>query len=214
MKYRGKKKCQSGGVYQTPEQIAQASAFAQDFARRRHHGLGINPDQTTVGRQVGDPLVPFIDAATGKPSVPIKTKKAMTVPNNIRLEDIQSSDGAYWYTDPHTGDLVDVDSSVINLPRFRKQPVQSRGGKFQYGGLRRGLTEEQETFQPAIPQITNPQVPSDAQPTDLRPPVEPHQPWDPTMLLRGASTAASFIGGIMERGRQNRYMQEQMSQLA
>lgn len=214
MKYRGNKKCQSGGVYQTPEQINQANAFAQDFARRRHYGRGINPDQTTIGRQVGDPVVPFIDSRTGLPAQSIKTKKAMTVPSGINLQDIQSQDGQYWYTDPQTGDVVDVDQSVINLPRFRQK---RRGGKLQdggYQGLRRGLSEPVAGFEPALPPLLNPQVPANAEPTDLRPPVEPRNPWDPSVLLRGASTAASFVGGILERGRQNKYMQEQMSQLA
>jgi hypothetical protein len=74
---------------------------------------------------VGDQLPPYIDGNTGKPYVPAPAKpKAMSVPSYVNPSDITTENGQAWYTDPRSGDLVDLDMSVLNHPRFRPSTTQ------------------------------------------------------------------------------------------
>jgi len=97
--------------------LAAANAEARRFALSRGLMTGENTHVNSIPQ--------YIDSRTGRPSVPAPTRPlAYNVPRDIQLSDIQSSQGLFWYTDPHTGDTVDVDPSVVNLPRFKKSKEQ------------------------------------------------------------------------------------------
>lgn len=85
----------------------------------------------------------YVDYNTGRPYKPLPPKsKAYNVPNDVQLSDIHNEQGYTWYTDPKTGDTVDVDSSVLNLPRFRKSQLEIGGyGKYKFAGT---VGEQQE----------------------------------------------------------------------
>lgn len=105
-------------VVGTPEQREKAVLEAQRIAYKQ--GL-MDP----ANMQIGKYLPQYIDANTGKPYVaPPQKPLPTTVPSYIKLEDIKSEQGIYWYEDPQTGYTVDVDPSVVNLPRFHKPKGQ------------------------------------------------------------------------------------------
>jgi hypothetical protein len=106
----------------TQAEVDAANKEAKRFAMAR--GL-VSGSDTFVAKKAGDPLPKYIDSRTGKPHVPEITKpRAITVPDSVLLSDIKSDNGFYWYNDPQTGDLVEVDPLVLNLPRFRKPKDQ------------------------------------------------------------------------------------------
>lgn len=113
---------QTGGVFTTQAEIDAANAMAKGIATRR--GL-ISGEDSYVARNIGDPKPQWqIDPSlAGAP--PLK-KLPFTVPSNVTRADIQTHNGQAWYTDPSTGDVVDIDFSVLNQPRFRvaEQQVQ------------------------------------------------------------------------------------------
>lgn len=107
-----------GKVFKTQAEIELANKQAREFAKS--HGYE-DWQNTYVGRKIGDPVPKYIDEATGKEFIPMPSKqKLMKLPNDIKLSDIKSEAGLYWYEDPQTGDVIDVDPSVVNDPRFRK----------------------------------------------------------------------------------------------
>jgi hypothetical protein len=115
---------QQGGVFQTQAQINAANAYAKNFAIKR--GL-ISGEDTFVGKNIGDPIPQFKDINSMSPA----QAKRFVVPNNITKDDIQTSDGLAWYTDPSSGSLVDIDMSVLNQPRFNSNIKRmQKGGKF------------------------------------------------------------------------------------
>lgn len=70
----------------------------------------------------------------------------MSIPSNIGWNDIQSSQGLFWYNDPQTGDPIDIDASVLNMPRLLRErdtlappsvALRMKGGKIirQTGGV-------------------------------------------------------------------------------
>ncbi len=106
-----------GKVFKTQAEIDAANTEAQRIAKLGSHADWRN---VRVASKIGDPVPRYIDAATGKDSVVSPaSKKRYTVPNEIGLSDIKSEGEVYWYNDPKTGDVVEVDKSVVNLPRFR-----------------------------------------------------------------------------------------------
>lgn len=124
-------------VYKTQADVDKANAFAKEFANRKFSdGRGaVNPDDTYVATKPGDPAVQFLDAKTGKPFVDTAASrpKAFNVPNYVNLEDIQGDGANYWYED-RDGKMVDVDSSVLNLKRFRKPAPTAEVAKLGMGG--------------------------------------------------------------------------------
>jgi hypothetical protein len=121
LKKGGKYMCQVGGNIATTQQDVEDANL---LAKRIGHKINAaQPDSLYSVRDIGDKLPPFVDA-TGKP---LKTATLpTTVPNNIQLTDIQSNGNVYYYTDPTTGYVTQVDPGVVNLPRFR-QPKQKGG---------------------------------------------------------------------------------------
>jgi hypothetical protein len=113
-------------VYKTQAEVDAANALARSISARHHHDA-INPGDVYVARKVGDPMVPYLNA-DGTPYRPKPSKPLSNIiPDGLTLDDIQSAEGYYWYNDPHTGDVVNVDPSVINQPRFRKPAMQTGG---------------------------------------------------------------------------------------
>lgn len=109
-------KAQNGAVFQTQEQIDKANIQAKRFALARGLQSG---EATYVAKNIGDPI-PQITNPDGSPFTPFAAKpKAYNVPLNVNFEDIKSYNNAYWYNDPTTGDIVDIDNSVLGLPRFK-----------------------------------------------------------------------------------------------
>lgn len=104
-------------VFKTQAEIDAANAEAQRMAKAQNYQ---DWKSAYVARKIGDPVPKYIDAATGKEFVPSPSRpKRMSVPNDIKLSDIKSEGGAYWYEDPHTGDVIEVDPSVVSHPRFK-----------------------------------------------------------------------------------------------
>jgi hypothetical protein len=124
--YRPKncKKCggkmQLGGqqVYKTQADVDAANQIAKNLALKK--GL-ISGEDTYVARKPGDPVVQYSNFDGTPYTAPPTKPLPMTVPAGA---DLQSADGTYWYTDPVTGDVVDVDPAVANTPRFRRTPEQ------------------------------------------------------------------------------------------
>lgn len=115
---------QSGGtIFKSQEEINQANQFASNFAAQRGTGR-----ESYVARNIGDPVPQFIDSATGKPFVSAPSRPlARTLPSGITENQIQSQGGSYWYEDPQTGNVVDIDPSIIfNMPKFRKPVEQAK----------------------------------------------------------------------------------------
>jgi len=105
-----------GGTYKTQAEVEAANAEARRIAKKQ--GL-LTGDDTIAARRVGDPRVQYVNP-DGTPYVPLPTKTLTTkVPKGVELE---SDQGLFWYTDPTTGDPVDVDPSVLRTPRFRTNP--------------------------------------------------------------------------------------------
>lgn len=122
-------------VYRTQAEVDADNAMAKRFAGKYPGGV-INPEDVYVAKKPGDPKVQFL-TPEGKPYVGPKTKPLpTTVPSYVQASDIQSSEGKYWYTN-NDGNLVDVDPSVVSLPRFRKPTTIPQGtiAMKEYGGL-------------------------------------------------------------------------------
>ena len=117
----------------TQAEIDAANTEAKRFALAR--GL-VSGEDTYVARVPGDRLPEYIDAETGKPYVPIKTKpKAMSLPPDIKLEDIKSDGSFFWYDDPRTGDMVDIDPLAFNVLKYRKTKEQIAADTLYRQGL-------------------------------------------------------------------------------
>ncbi len=110
-------------VFTSQQEIDLANAEARRIAKSGSHG---NWSNVRVADKIGDPIPRYVDSVTGKDSTPMSSKpKKFTVPNGIKLSDIKSEGGIYWYDDPQTGDIVEIDGSVLNLPRFRTDKKQA-----------------------------------------------------------------------------------------
>lgn len=81
----------------------------------------------------------YIDSATGKPNVPIKTKPLPTsIPSYIQDSDIHSDGSLYWYVDPYTGDVHDFNNKV-RRPQLNKDiAVHQTGGVINTTGYLKG----------------------------------------------------------------------------
>lgn len=117
----------------TQAEIDAANAEAKRFALAR--GL-VSGEDTYVARVPGDPLPEYIDAATGRPFVPPPAKpKAISLPPDIKLEDIKSDGSFFWYDDPVTGDMVDIDPMAFNVLKYRKSKQQVASDTLYRQGL-------------------------------------------------------------------------------
>lgn len=106
-------------TYKTQAEVNAANLFAQQFSERRRTPQDVlSPNQFWVAKKPGDPVVQFVDQS-GKPYVAPKRKLSFQVPEGIRYKDLGMDKGEVWYNDPQTGDLVYVDPSILNLPRFK-----------------------------------------------------------------------------------------------
>jgi hypothetical protein len=111
-----KGKTPGSNVYKSQMEIDAANQNAKAFALNHPWQSSlINPEDVYVARNIGDPKVQYVNP-DGSQFVPQGTtrKKAMSLPNDVKPSDIQSYGNTYWYTDPHSGDIVDVDSSLVN----------------------------------------------------------------------------------------------------
>lgn len=117
----------AGTVYRTQGAVDAANAEAKRLAKGQ--GL-VNPEDAYVARQPGDPIARYY-TPEGKDitGVPMQTRKlATSLPKGVTYKDIQMSQGQYWYNDPHTGDLVDVDPNYILGTYFPKTKVTRENG--------------------------------------------------------------------------------------
>lgn len=129
------RKYQTGGYHRMPDgtmmrdedmprftsqqQIDQANALAARFATEQGSIAGRN---AYVARNVGDVMPQFLDSRTNKPYVGMPTKPlAKTLPRGVTSADILSENGAYWYNDPTTGDIVDIDPGIIPTLNLQKK---------------------------------------------------------------------------------------------
>lgn len=111
----------TGNVAKTQADVDAANALAKRLMLKNNQRLVTTPIAVS---KVGDALPEFINSATGKPDVaPPKKQLPLTVPSWVTLDDIKSEQGIYWYEDKN-GDIVDVDPTVVQLPRFRKSPAE------------------------------------------------------------------------------------------
>ena len=111
-------------AFTTQAEVDAANKFAQEFMKRKFpdSNSASNPLDMYVAKKPGDPIPQFVDTK-GNPWVDLSAprKKAYNVPHYINLEDIQGdSQYGYFYYD-RDGKMVDVDSSVFSLNRFRSQ---------------------------------------------------------------------------------------------
>lgn len=107
-------------VAKTKADVLTANTEAKRFAKSR--GLKYADSMYAV-RDIGGTLPQYVDA-NNKPLV--STPKAalpLTVPNGVGAQDIMNSNGQFYYNDPNSGYLTEVDPSVVNLPRFKKPVV-------------------------------------------------------------------------------------------
>jgi hypothetical protein len=110
-----KGKTPGSNVYRSQMEIDAANQNAKAFALNHPWQSSlINPEDVYVARNIGDPKVQYVNP-DGSQFIPQGTtrKKAMSLPNDVKPSDIQSYGSSYWYTDPHSGDIVDVDSSLV-----------------------------------------------------------------------------------------------------
>ena len=109
-------------VATTQAQVDIANAEARRFAIARNLVSGEN---TFVARKPGDPLPLYINASTGKPDVPVATRPRITsLPSGVELSDVKSDGDFYWFDDPHTGDVVEVDPIAFSALKYRKSREQ------------------------------------------------------------------------------------------
>ncbi len=210
VKHKKRKKHQAGGVYKTQAEVDAANAFARNFSARKNE---IAPQDAYVAKNVGDPVVPFIDATTGKPYVPRPVSRpsnySATVPDYVEKLDWDSSRNYPYYTDQQTGDLTYTNPDYLNLPRFNtEQRAKGFLASKQTGGV-----NDMANFRGPVPQMTNLRQGLDDSILSPEEQQKRRKPWNPYFMLRGASTAASFMAGIIDRGRQNQYMMDQLSTL-
>lgn len=140
--------------YQMGGSLQEANIEAKRFATSR----GLVSGQNTYVDQIPQ----YIDQATGKPYVPGPTKpRAFTVPNDIRPEDIHSSQGMHWYLHPQTGEPIDIDPSVLNQPRFRKSTqvmdddLAVRRASMEDGGTMETVYEEGKEYDLSNEEVKN-----------------------------------------------------------
>lgn len=138
-------KGQTGGRIGTPEERQLANFTAQRIASKHGH---IDPTNVTIGKFIPE----FVDMS-GNPYIGSQMRQLpTTVPSDIKLSDIQTDQGIYWYVDPQTGDTVDVDPTVVNKFKNPKSPIspsvlnrssgfatRRRGGIYQTGGVNRSI---------------------------------------------------------------------------
>lgn len=111
-------------------EITATNSFFRKMAKERHLVSG---DDTYVAKKVGDPkpFIKYIDEngkTSPKPFKDIQKPLATTVPSGITIDDIKSSGNLYWYEDPHTGDVVDIDPHRV-FPNLRPPVQKLNGGK-------------------------------------------------------------------------------------
>lgn len=100
----------------TQQQMDAANMEAKRFGMARGLLPGVNMYAVSSPY---DALPKYVDPA-GKDYVPMPTKPLPTsVPDYITLNDIKSQEGKYWYNDPYTGDIVDIDPIVLTQKRFK-----------------------------------------------------------------------------------------------
>jgi len=112
---------QAGGGINSLE---AANAEAKRFALSRGMMTGENA--------YVDKIPQYIDATTGKQYIPPPPAKPLplTVPQGVSIDDIQTDGTHYWYTDPHSSDLVPINPGAIRSTQLRKgkAPEMKKGG--------------------------------------------------------------------------------------
>lgn len=220
-----KLKKQAGGVYKTQQEIDAANMLARRIASKWNT---LNPEDVYAAKNIGDPVVPFVGQATSNPY----TKPLMRLPANFDMSQLQSHENMYWYEN-NDGNIIDVDPSSIpgTKPIPNLLAKRRRGGyhKMQMAGQfipnddsKYNWIQDNSQMIPTRPMSNDPLANMLAveQPGDTITPAipitrqkPPRRPWDPSLMLRGASTAASFIGNILENKRQDQYLYNQLSTL-
>jgi hypothetical protein len=101
----------------TSKKLLEATIFAKDFARKRHH---IMAEETHVGNQVPK----FINTATGKEmpqnytSVPMR-QISQTVPKSVKELEWDSKANLPYYLDEQSGDIKYVNRDLFYTDRFQ-----------------------------------------------------------------------------------------------
>lgn len=107
-------------TFSTQAEVNAANLHAKRFAL--DHGL-VSGEETYVAKKPGDAL-PFV-RYSGLPLPPGGGKQlARTVPSGITMNDIKGDGSAYWYEDPHNGNVVDINPGTV-FPKFGVTPAQA-----------------------------------------------------------------------------------------
>lgn len=126
-------------VFKTQEEVNAANAAAKAYALRT--GM-VSGENTYVARKPGDPK-PFVTyEGTPPPAGATERKLATTLPSGLGLNDIKGHENSFWYEDPQTGNVVDINPGVV-FSKFGVTPAQAmkdiaaRNGKtsFKRGGF-------------------------------------------------------------------------------
>lgn len=131
-------------TYKTQAEIDKANATARRLAIKNRLVTG---ESTYAARKIGDPVVDFVNPDGSLYTGAAAPQGALTVPAGIGWKDIQSGQGLYWYNDPQTGDVVDLDPSFMRIPRIKREidlaegrtvaPIttETASNKFAGGGI-------------------------------------------------------------------------------
>lgn len=152
-------KMQGGGKYSSYAQINAANQTAQRLAAQQ--GYPFDASQLHVARDIGDPVVQYIDAATGKPSTHAPTPAGQQfLPSGVSSDDVfQNQDKQYGYMNPQYGNWVPVDPGAVYGKYGAKQPSNMAPATMpqftasrQMGGS--APSEYNDQFGNFIPQMT------------------------------------------------------------
>lgn len=110
-----------GNVFKTQAEIDAANMYAKNLFQRRGYPVGQN---AYVARKIGDPKPTFL-VPPGLSGRIVPTNRD-SVPSYVQRSDIQTNQGIAYYTDPQTGEAVEISMDVLNSPRFKK-PMQTGG---------------------------------------------------------------------------------------
>jgi hypothetical protein len=126
---RGKKK----KTFSSQAELDAANAEAYRFSTAR------NMLPAYAGKNIGDPIPQYLDES-GQVYAPQTRNLPKTLPAGITIDQVKTDGALAWYEDPKTGDVVDVDPTLIYQLQHRKpknvvdQDMASRTARLNNGG--------------------------------------------------------------------------------
>lgn len=108
-------------VFKTQAEVNAANLAAKRFAVSR--GL-VSGENTFVARKSGDSK-PFVRyEGLPLPEGTTMQSLATTVPSGVGIKDIKGHGDSFWYEDPQTGNIVNINPGVV-FPKFGVTPEQA-----------------------------------------------------------------------------------------